>query len=68
MRAGGAEAAGGDRPHGQELAVGGHVHPANRTAGQRCHVFLATGLTPGEPHRELTEQWFPRVEVERMIP
>ena len=35
-------------------------------------MFLATDLTAGEPHREVTEQdmrqeWFPRAEVERML-
>lgn len=50
----------------------GAVNPANSMTGQRCHVFLATELTPGEPRREVTEQdmrqqWFPRVEVERML-
>lgn len=39
---------------------------------QRCRVFLATGLTDGEPQRELEEQdvrsaWFTRADVERMI-
>ena len=38
----------------------------------RCHVFLATDLTHGEPQRELAEQdmrsaWFGREEVERMV-
>ena len=40
--------------------------------GELAHVYLATGLTPGEPDREATEQdmrqrWFPRAEVERMM-
>ncbi len=39
---------------------------------QGCDVFLATGLTAGEPDRDEEEQdmrqrWFPRAEVERMI-
>ncbi len=39
---------------------------------QRCHVFLATDLTPGEPQREPAEQdmrsaWFTRADVERML-
>lgn len=50
----------------------GHLHCANAMTGEGCHVFLATGLTPGEPNREQTEQdmrqrWFPRAEVERML-
>ena len=41
-------------------------------SSQRGRVFLATGLTDGEPARELEEQdmrtaWFPRAEVEQMI-
>ncbi len=39
---------------------------------QRGKVFLATGLTAGEPERELEEQdmrsaWLPRAEVEAMM-
>lgn len=39
---------------------------------QDCDVFLATGLTPGEPDRDpeeqgMRQQWFPRKEFERMI-
>jgi 8-oxo-dGDP phosphatase len=54
------------------LARIGYVNPANSLTGQGGHVFLATDLTPGEPHREATEQdmrqqWFPRAEVERMF-
>ncbi|WP_308198078.1 NUDIX hydrolase [Saccharopolyspora soli] len=50
----------------------GFVHCANSMTGEGVHVFLATGLTPGEPNREQTEQdmrqqWFPRTEVERML-
>lgn len=50
----------------------GYLNPANSMTGQGCHVFLATGLSPGEPRREATEQdmrqqWFPRAEVERML-
>ncbi|MFL6121577.1 NUDIX domain-containing protein [Actinophytocola sp.] len=50
----------------------GALHPANSVTGQAAHVFLATDLTPGEPHREVTEvdmrqDWFPRAEVERML-
>jgi 8-oxo-dGTP pyrophosphatase MutT (NUDIX family) len=50
----------------------GSLNPSNSLTGQRCHVFVATDLTPGEPNREPTEQdmrqeWFPRAEVERML-
>ncbi len=39
---------------------------------QACDVFLATGLSPGEPDRDPEEQgmrqrWFARADVERMI-
>ncbi len=41
-------------------------------SSQRGRVYLATGLTEGEPEREHEEQdmrtaWFPRAEVEKMI-
>jgi 8-oxo-dGTP pyrophosphatase MutT (NUDIX family) len=41
-------------------------------SSQRGRVFLATGITEGEPDRELEEQdmhsaWFERTEVQRMI-
>jgi 8-oxo-dGDP phosphatase len=54
------------------LARLGYLNPSNSLTGQRCHAYLATDLTPGEPRRELTEQdmrqeWFPRAEVERML-
>lgn len=50
----------------------GCLHSANALTGELAHVYLATGLTPGEPDREETEQdmrqhWFPRGEVERMM-
>lgn len=50
----------------------GCLHSANALTGERGHVFLATGLTPGEPDREPTEQdmrqqWFARRDVEWMI-
>lgn len=50
----------------------GYLHCANSVTGEGMHVFLATGLTPGKPHRETTEQdmrqqWFPRAELERML-
>jgi 8-oxo-dGDP phosphatase len=54
------------------LARLGYLNAAHGLTNQCYHVFLATDLTPGEPRREVTEQdmrqeWFPRVEVERMI-
>jgi CubicO group peptidase (beta-lactamase class C family)/8-oxo-dGTP pyrophosphatase MutT (NUDIX family) len=50
----------------------GYLHSANGMTGEGVHVFLATDLRPGKPHREKTEQdmrqrWFPRGEVERMV-
>jgi 8-oxo-dGTP pyrophosphatase MutT (NUDIX family) len=50
----------------------GHLHGAHGTTGQRFHVFLATGLEPGEPHREAEEQdmrqrFVTRAEFEQMI-
>jgi 8-oxo-dGTP pyrophosphatase MutT (NUDIX family) len=56
----------------QNLVRLGYLHCANALTGEGGHMFLATGLTPGEPHREVTEQdmrqqWFPRDEVKRMI-
>jgi 8-oxo-dGTP pyrophosphatase MutT (NUDIX family) len=46
------------------------VHPS--TLPDRCHVFLATGLTEGQPDRDAGEQdmrsaWFARAELEHMI-
>jgi 8-oxo-dGTP pyrophosphatase MutT (NUDIX family) len=50
----------------------GYLHCANGTTGEGVHVFLATDLVGGEPDREhaeqdMTQRWFPRGEVERMI-
>lgn len=50
----------------------GHLDNAHGITTQRFDVFLATGLTPGTPHREHTEQdmrqnWFPRTQLEQMI-
>lgn len=50
----------------------GTLASAPALSSQRGHCFLATGLTPGEPHRELEEQdmrtaWFSRAQVEAMI-
>lgn len=49
-----------------------HPRSCPCTCGQRCWVFLATGLTHGTPRRDLEEQdmpsaWFTRADVERMI-
>ncbi|MFI9813431.1 NUDIX domain-containing protein [Saccharothrix variisporea] len=50
----------------------GFAHCANGFSTIGVHVFLATGLTHGEPAREVTEQdmrqrWFARGEVEEMV-
>ena len=50
----------------------GHLHCANGLLNQGLDVFVATGLTAGEPELELEEQdlrsqWFPRADVEEMI-
>ncbi|MBB4688832.1 NUDIX domain-containing protein [Amycolatopsis jiangsuensis] len=50
----------------------GLLEVAPGMASQRGHVYLATGLTEGEPEREPEEQdmrtaWFGRGEVEKMI-
>jgi 8-oxo-dGTP pyrophosphatase MutT (NUDIX family) len=50
----------------------GLMDTAPGMSSQRGQVFLATGLTEGEPRREHTEQdmrtaWFPRKEVTAMI-
>ena len=50
----------------------GTLDVAPGTSNQRCHVFLASDLTQGEPQREVEEQdmrsaWFTRADVERMI-
>jgi len=50
----------------------GCLHSANALTNELAHVYLATGLTPGEPRRESSEQdmcqrWFRRAEFERMI-
>ncbi|HEU5038584.1 MAG TPA: NUDIX hydrolase [Nocardioides sp.] len=46
------------------------VHPS--TLADRCHVFLATGLAPGPPDRDVGEQdmrsaSFARAELHRMV-
>ncbi|GAA4532918.1 NUDIX hydrolase [Amycolatopsis samaneae] len=50
----------------------GLIDLAPGTSSQRGHVYLATGLTEGEPEREHEEQdmrtaWFERGAVEKMI-
>jgi 8-oxo-dGTP pyrophosphatase MutT (NUDIX family) len=50
----------------------GRLALAPGITSQECDVFLATGLTPGPPAREDTEQgmaqrWIGRAELERMI-
>lgn len=50
----------------------GRLDVAPGLSSQRGHVYLATGLTEGEPERELEEQdmstaWFARADVEKMI-
>ncbi|RJQ87448.1 NUDIX domain-containing protein [Amycolatopsis panacis] len=50
----------------------GLLEVAPGLTSQRGHVYLATGLTEGEPEREPEEQdmrtaWFGRNEVEKMI-
>ena len=54
------------------LALLGTLEVSPSTFDQRCHVFLATDLTQGTPHREPEEQdlrsaWFTRADVERML-
>ncbi|WP_227979097.1 NUDIX domain-containing protein [Nocardia spumae] len=50
----------------------GVLDAAPATLTQRGHAYLATGISAGEPERELEEQdmrsqWFERTAVERMI-
>lgn len=50
----------------------GTLHCAHGITSQRGHFFLATGLVPGQPDREVEEQdqrceWVPRDDFERMI-
>ncbi len=54
------------------LTLLGTLEVMPSTLNQRCSVFLATGLTHGEPQREPEEQnmqakWFARSDVVRMI-
>jgi 8-oxo-dGDP phosphatase len=50
----------------------GVLHCAHGLTSQRGHFFLATGLVPGEPDRELEEQdmrqdWIRRQDFEKMV-
>ena len=50
----------------------GRLYAAYGYSSQSYDVFLATGLTAGDPEREVTEQdmvhrWVPEAEVRRMI-
>ena len=54
------------------LTHAGYLYEGYGTMRQGFHVFLATGLTPGEARPEIEEQdlvsrTFPRAEVERML-
>jgi 8-oxo-dGTP pyrophosphatase MutT (NUDIX family) len=56
----------------EEFTHLGYLHSAKGMSSEGFDVYLATGLTPGEPHLEVEEQdlvqrWFPRGEVEQMI-
>jgi len=55
-----------------KLSKLGFLHCDNGVTAGGVHVFLATGLIPGRPNREIAEQdmrqrWFPRREVEQML-
>jgi len=50
----------------------GRLFAAYGYCGQSFHIFLATDLTAGEPHREASEQdmvhqWFPEADLRKMI-
>ncbi len=50
----------------------GHLYQGPGHSSQGMNVFLATGLSPGAPRRELEEQdmeqrWLPRGELEEQI-
>jgi 8-oxo-dGTP pyrophosphatase MutT (NUDIX family) len=55
-----------------ELTRLGFLHCSHGTTDQGCHLFLATGLEPGTPDRELEEQdmrqqWVARDQFEDMV-
>ena len=54
------------------LAHLGHLHCAHGMSSQGFDVYLATGLTQGEPRRgpgeqDMEQAWLPRAEFERAI-
>ncbi len=54
------------------LTLLGYLHCSHGTSSQGFHAYLATGLTQGEPDRELAEQdmrqrWVNRAEFKDMI-
>ncbi|HUY44837.1 MAG TPA: NUDIX hydrolase [Streptosporangiaceae bacterium] len=56
----------------REWALLGFLHSSHGTTGQGFHVYLATGLTEGDPEREPEEQdmrhrWVSRDEFKDMI-
>ncbi len=56
----------------RELTLLGFLHSSHGTSSQGFHVYLATGLTEGDPDREPEEQdmqqrWVPRGEFKNMI-
>lgn len=56
----------------RELTLLGFLHSSHGTTGQGFHVYLATGLTEGQPDREPEEQdmrqrWVSRGEFKNMI-
>ena len=56
----------------RDLALLGFLHSSHGTSSQGFHVYLATGLTEGDPDREPEEQdmqqrWVTRAEFKNMI-
>ena len=56
----------------RELTPLGYLHCSHGTTDQGFHIFLATSLEPGAPHREAEEQdmqqqWVPRAQFEDMV-
>ncbi len=56
----------------RDLTLLGFLHSSHGTSSQGFHVYLATGLTEGDPDREPEEQdmkhrWVPRGEFKNMI-
>ena len=55
-----------------ELTELGFLHCSHGTTDQGCHIFLATGLQPGEPEREpeeqdMRQQFVTRAQFEEMV-